>query len=265
VRSGRVLRYNPAAMLTAPLRRPDLLAEQRERPPFGHRQFNADDPPVRAGITGSGDDMLLLVWSARDLAREVAAGARVLGGLGVRAGARVGNTLPGALATPGALLLGDVNEALGALDVPLGAIDGDAAARAAWELADRVECEILVLDPATAPTFFLAAPTGARPWWRGIVWLERGDGRARSVPPGGFDGWQRTWLAIPEVASFAGGTCEHGKMHVDAGVAVEITEGRAVFEARGAAAAPGPFDTGMRARLVACACGADGPALELTW
>jgi hypothetical protein len=252
-------------MLTPPLRRPDLLAEQRKRPPFGHRRFTAGDPPVRAGITGSGDDMLLLVWSASDLAREVAAGTRVLGALGVRAGKRVGNTLPGALATPGALLLGDVNEALGALDVPLGAIDSDGAARAAWELADRVQCEILVLDPTTATSFFHAAPAIARPWWHGVVWLERGNGRARPVPPGGFRGWQRTWLAVPEVASFAGGSCEHGRMHLDADVAVEIADGRAVLEARGAAAAPGPFDTGMRARLVACACGAEGPALELTW
>src|SRR5262249_51245157 len=141
VRCGRLLRYNPAAMPTAPLRRPDLLVEQRERPPFGHRQFTASDPPVRAGITGSGTDVLLLVWSASDLAREVAAGVRVLGGLGVRAGTRVGNTLPGALATPGALLLGDVNEALGALDVPLGAIDGDGAARAAREPPDHVQVE----------------------------------------------------------------------------------------------------------------------------
>jgi hypothetical protein len=250
-------------MLTTPLRRPDLLADQRERPPFGHRQFSAADPPVRAGITGSGADLLLLAWSASDLAREVAAGVRVLGSLGVRAGARVGNTLPGALATPGALLLGDVNEALGALDVPLGVIADDGAARAAWELVDRVQCEVLVLDPTTAMTFFRAAPPGARPWWRGVVWLERGDGHARPAPPGGFAGWQRTWLAVPEVASFAGGSCEQGRLHVDAGVAVEIAGGRAVLKPRDAAAAPGPFDTGMPARIVACACGADGPALEL--
>src|SRR5215831_3550688 len=207
-------------MPTAPLRRRDLLADQREHPPFGPRGFAREDPPVRVGITGSGADMLLLAWSATDLAREVEEGTRVLGRLGVRAGARVANTLPGALATPGALLLGDVNEALGALDVPLGAIDSDGAARAAWELADRVQCEILVLDPTTATTFFQAAPPDARPWWHGVVWLERGDGRARPALPGGFDGWQRTWLAVPEVASFAGGSCEHGRMHVDADVAV---------------------------------------------
>jgi hypothetical protein len=251
-------------MPTAPLRRPDLVADQAKTAPFGHRRFREDDPPVRVGTTGTGADLLLLAWSASDLAHEVAAGVRVLGRIGVRAGARVGNTLPGALATPGALLLGDVNEAIGALDVPLGVVDSDGAARAAWDLADRVQCEILVLDPVTAPALFQAAAAVARPWWRGIVWLERGDGHARPPAPGEFDGWQRTWLAVPEVASFAGGSCEYGALHVDAGVAVEVVNGHAVLEPRGAAAASGPFDTGLAARLVDCACGG-GPALELTW
>jgi hypothetical protein len=264
VRCAGVLRYNPGAMPAAPLRRPDLVADQGNAPPFGRRRFPGDDPPVRVGTTGTGGDLLLLAWSARDLAREVAAGVRVLGRLGVRAGARVGNTLPGALATPGALLLGDVNEAIGALDVPLGVIDTDAAARAAWDLADRVQCEVLVLDPATAPALFQAAPGVARPWWRGIVWLERGTGHTRPPTPREFEGWQRTWLAVPEVASFTAGSCERGALHVDVGVAVEVVNGHAVLETRGAAAAPGPFDTEMAARLVDCACGG-GPALELTW
>jgi hypothetical protein len=259
VRCAHVLSYNPAAM---PQRRFDLLADQRDRPPFGHRQFTAGDPPVRAGITGTGDDMLLLCWSKGDLSREVAAGVRVLGRLGVHAGARVGNTLPGALATPGALLLGDVTEAIGALDVPLGVIESESMARAAWELADRVQCEILVLDPVTAATLFLAAPGVERPWWSGIVWLERGEGHPRPAPPDGFVGWQRTWLAVPEVASFAGGTCERGRMHADTAVAVDVVDGRLVLAADGAAA-PGAFDTGMTARLVDCACAASGAALEL--
>jgi hypothetical protein len=249
-------------MPTAPLRRPDLVADQARTPPFGHRRFPQDDPPVRVGTTGTGADLLLLAWSASDLAHEVAAGIRVLGRVGVRAGARVGNTLPGALATPGALLLGDVNEAIGALDVPLGVVDTAGAARAAWDLADRVQCEILVLDPATATAFFQAAPAAARPWWRGIVWLERGQGRPKPPAPGDFDGWQRAWLAVPEVASFAGGSCERGGVHVDAGVAVEVVNGHAVLDARGSAAAPGPFDTGIAARLVDCACGG-GRALEI--
>src|SRR5262245_50313340 len=129
--------------------RRELVADQQAHPPFGHRTFAADGPPVRVGVTGTGADLLLLAWSAADLTREVAAGTRVLGRLGVGAGLRVGNTLPGALATPGALLLGDVNEAIGALDVPLGTVETEAGARAAWELVDRVQCHILILLPET--------------------------------------------------------------------------------------------------------------------
>src|SRR5262249_14384744 len=88
----------------------------------------------------------------------------VLGRLGIGPGTRVANTLAGALATPGALLLGDVHEALGALDVPLGTVETDAAARAAWGLIDRGEGEGLVLEPSTAAPFLGAAPAAA--WHR---------------------------------------------------------------------------------------------------
>src|SRR5262249_23362030 len=189
--ASRAYANNGRGMRKAPPRRSDRAANRRAPPPFGHRRFTAADRPVRAGITGSGPALLLLAWSATDLAREIEAGARVLGRLGIGPGTRVANTLAGALATPGALLLGDVHEALGALDVPLGTVETDAAARAAWELVDRVECEVLVLEPSTAATLFAAAPAAPRPWLRGIVWVVRGD---HVVPPAvGFDGWHRIW------------------------------------------------------------------------
>jgi hypothetical protein len=204
----------------------------------------------------------MLVWSAADLTQEIEAGARVLAELGVRPGLRVGNTLPGALATPGALLLGDVNEAIGALDVPLGTIDSDAGARAAWELVDRVACEVLVLDPRTAPLFFAGAPAAPRPWWQGIVWLDPGNGDIRPAAPEGFAGWQRTWLAVPEVACFVGGTCERGLLHVDTGVGADVAAGELILIPRRAVAAPGPYATGIAARMVNCGCALGGPALE---
>ena len=262
VRPGGRVRYTGDRMATTPLRRADLLADQAAHPPFGHRRFTGDDPPVRVGVTGAGAELLLLVWSATDLAAEIQAGTRVLGRLGVRPGMRVANTLPGALATPGALLLGDVNEAIGALDVPLGTADTEAAARAAWELVDRVQCEVLVLAAETAATFLAAASDAPRPWLQGIIWLSRPGGAERPVVPEGFPGWQRTWLAVPEVASFAASSCARGVLHADAGVGAEVAGGELVLAPHGAAAASGPYATGIAARAVRCPCGGEGTAFE---
>jgi len=233
--------------------RRDLVADQQARPPFGGRTFAADGPPVRVGVTGTGDDLLLLAWSAADLAREVAAGTRVLGRLGVRAALRVGNTLPGALATPGALLLGDVNEAIGALDVPLGTVETEAAARGAWELVDRVECQILVLLPETAEGFFRAAPATPRPWLGGVIWLQQPEGAAPPAVPAAFSVWERLWLAVPEVSSFAAGSCEHGVLHADPEAGAEVADGELVLAPPAAREA---FATCMTARRASCACGA---------
>src|SRR5437764_10082665 len=137
------------------LRRADLLRDQRAHPPLGTHRSRA---AVRAGVAGTGETLLVLAWSAAELARERAAGVRLLRRLGVAPGMRVANTLPGALATPGSLLLGDVVEELGALDVPLGQVDGAAAARQVWELVDRVTPDVTVLDDASAAPFLAAAP-----------------------------------------------------------------------------------------------------------
>jgi hypothetical protein len=193
---------------------------------------------------------------------------------------RVANTLAGALVTPGSLLLGDVVEALGALDVPLGTIDGEAAARAAWDLVDRVEPAVLVLEGATAGPFFAAAPPRARPWWLGVVWLRRGAEVAAHRPPPsacGFAGWQRTWLAVPEATSFVAGSCAHGRFHLDEGVMGEVLaasppgtcavgdEGILTLTTLAGDTALLRFATAVRARTVRgpCACGDAGAAVEL--
>lgn len=248
-------------MPAAPLRRADLLADQAARPPFGHRRFPPGDPPIRLGVAGSGSGLLLLVWTAADLHAEIEAGVRVLGRLGVRPGMRVANTLPGALATPGALLLGDVNEAIGALDVPLGTADSPAAARAAWDLVDRVECAVLVLAPDTAGALFAAMPAADRPWWTGIVWRWCPGDPQPPAPPAGFAGWERTWLAVPEAASFAAATCAAGAFHLDAAVESAVVEGELILTPRGAAAAPGPYSTTLAVRPADCRCGGAEPAV----
>jgi hypothetical protein len=258
-------------MDSAPLpltRHADLVADQLAHPPLGSRRPAGAPPTVRAGTSGTGADLLVLAWSAAELGRERRAGTRLLGRLGVRPGMRVANTLPGALATPGSLLLGDVVEELGGLDVPLGAIESPASAKQAWELVDRVEPEVLVLDAATAGAFLGSAPERRRAWWRGIVWLA-GPGRAsRSAVPAaaGFSGWERTWLAVPEVTSFVAGSCAAGLLHVDEGVRPEIgDDGRLALTPLGGDAPPLRYATEVAACVVpgACACGAPGPALEV--
>jgi hypothetical protein len=242
--------------------RAELLADQAAHPPFGARTFGGDDGPVRVGVTGSGATLLLLPWSEADLARERAAGARVFGRLGIRGRMRVANALPGALATPGALIVGDVNEELGALDVPLGEIATPAAAAAAWELLDRVEVNVLILDPATARPLLDAAPPSPRPWWRGIVWLARPGAITNPPATGGFDGWQRTWLAVPEVTSFAGGDCAEGRVHVDPALAPTAERGTLVLGPLHPGV-PWRYQTELPARGAAsCRCGSSDPAFE---
>lgn len=238
-------------------RRVDLVADQLAHPPWGSTGFTPDDPPVRVGVSGSGPDLLLLGWTADALAREVAAGARLFARCGIAPGMRVANTLPGALATPGALLVGDVIEAIGALDVPLGVIEAEAAANPAWELFDRVEATVLIAEPAAATTFFAAAPRAERPWWQGIVWLSRGTAAAPVPPPPGFAGWQRTWLAVAEVTSFVAASCAAGSFHLANGLDVDVDGGELVL-------GPHPYGSGLRARRVEpCTCGAPGLAVAL--
>lgn len=262
-------------------RRAELVRDQLAHLPFGTRRCADAGLPVRVGITGSGPELLVLAWTAADLARERAAGARLLGRLGVRPGMRVANTLGGALTTPGALLLGDVVEEIGALDVPLGALDTEAAARQAWELIDRVEPEVLIVDRASRRHLFAAAPARSRPWWRVLISLRVADEEAEPPAPvpelAGFDGWLSTWVAAPEATSFAAHSCAAGRFHADPGVLAEVVD-----EAGGGEVPAGETGTlaltplggdtpvlrylsGPRARGApgACPCGAGGLALEL--
>ncbi len=239
------------------VRRADLVADQLATPPWGRHAFAPDDPPVRVGATGSGGELLLLGWTASQLEAEIAAGARLFAGFGIAPGMRIANTLPGALVTPGALLVGDVIEAIGALDVPLGTIEAEAAAKPAWELFDRVEATVLIAEPGSGTTaFFAAAPRAERAWWKGIVWLSRGTAAAPVPPPPGFDGWQRTWLAVPEATSFVAGSCSKGRFHVLSGVATDIEGGELVVGSR-------RYASGLRVRSTErCECGA-GASLSL--
>ena len=259
----------PEALMRLPLtRREELLRDQLANRPYGTRRFADAVLPVRAGITGTGPELLVLTWSAADLARERGAGARLLGRLGVRPGMAVANTLRGALVTPGALLLGDVVEEIGALDVPLGAIENDAAARQAWELVDRVRPAVVVVDHASAARFFAAMPPAERSWWQGIVWLHTG----AVAPPqpavpdiARFTGWQRLWLAVPEATTFVAHSCAAERLHCDEGVIAEVVDDTLVLTPLSVDSPVLRYATGLRARVLdaPCACGSDALGIEL--
>ena len=260
--------------------RDDLLDDQLQHLPHGTRRFPNASHPVRTGISGSGASLLVLTWTAADLAGERAAGTHLLERLGVTPGMRVANTLPGALSSPGSLLLGDVVEELGALDIPLGVVDGDAAARSAWELLDRVHPDVVILDGASAARMFADTPTATRGWWRGIVWLRTGNDVAAppSPPPAaGFAGWQRLWLAVAEATSFVAYSCAAARLHTLDHAVIEVVD-----EASGAPCATGEVGTlvvtplagdtpllryasSVRVRVAAppCRCGAHDAGFEL--
>lgn len=261
-------------------RREEILRDQLDHLPHGSRRLADGGWPVRVGVTGTGASLLVLAWSASELARERAAGTRMLKQLGIATGMRVANTLPGALATPGSLLLGDVIEDIGALDVPLGTVDSDAAARQAWELVDRVQPAVMVLDPTSGGRLLAAAPRRVRTWWQGIVWLRAGKSEAE-LPPlpdaVGFAGWQRMWLAVPEATSFLAHSCAAARFHLDEAVLAEIVDdetgtARPANHAGTLALTPLGGETpllryasGVRAKCVdaRCSCGGVGTVLEL--
>lgn len=259
-------RIDANALSRLPLtRREELLRDQLEHLPHGTRRFADAAPPVRAGVTGTGDELLVLTWSAADLARERAAGARLLARLGVRAGMPVANTLRGALATPGALLLGDVVEAIGGLDVPLGAIENETAARQAWELVDRVQPAVLITDHASAARLFAAVPSATRAWWQGIVWLHEDSERPSLPDAAGFTGWQRAWLAVPEVTSFVAYSCAAARLHCDAGVVAEVVDGTLVLTPLGVDTPVLRYASELRARAqtAPCSCGSTDTGIDL--
>lgn len=264
----RRLGRTPAWVEVSPTLRADLLRDQVEHPPLGTRHLPGAGTPVRVGTSGSGEDLLLLSWSEADLALERRAGTRLLSCLGIAPATAIANTLPGALASPGSLLFGDVVEEHGGLDVPLGAIESDAAAKQAWDLVDRVTPAILCLETATAERFFAAAPAAERPWIQGLLWLRRA-GAPAAAPPvprsAGFAGWQRLWLSVPEASSFAAVSCAAGKLHADERLVVELGEaGNLLLTPTDGASALLRYDTGLRARRIeTCTCGGAGTAFDL--
>jgi pimeloyl-ACP methyl ester carboxylesterase len=186
-------------------------------------------------------------------------GDAILRRLGVTPGMRVANTCP-ARRDPRLLLLGDVVEEPGR-STSRSASSTRRRGAPGVELVDRVQPDVLVL--ADAATFFAHAPVAERAWWRGIVWLCS----PSPVPPAtGFAGWQRSWLAVPEVTSFVAAECGSGRLHVDEAVVAEVVDGVLVLTPLGLDTPLVRYLTDVRARLSAdpCACGDGGTVLQLS-
>ena len=94
---------------------------------------------------------------------------------------------------------------------------------------------MIVLNETSATHLFAAVPAGARSWWKGIVWLRTDDvaGVERPVPPPPFAGWQKTWLSVPDVASFVAHEVAPGRFQLDEGVHGEAVDGRLVLTTLG--------------------------------
>jgi hypothetical protein len=195
---------------------------------------------------------------------------------------RIANALPGALATPGSLLLGDVVQDLGGLDVPLGAIDSAAVAKQAWTLIDLVEPAAIVLDTPAALQLFGSATARQRPWWQGIVWLHvngEGGGAPAVSEAAGFSGWQRTWLAVPDVTCFLAVSCAAERFHIDTRTSVDVVDettgsripngriGELAITALDMDTSVAAYRSGIRGCLKedACPCGASGVTFIAVW
>ena len=132
----------------APVRVEDLAADERAHPPYG--SWRSAAAFVRVGVPQRPSALEMLVFTTDDLAREARVGALALSAAGLAPGGRETNTFPGGLATPGSLVVGDAAQALGALDMPVGAITAAGPRDVAFDFWQRVKPDFAVLDEAGA-------------------------------------------------------------------------------------------------------------------
>jgi hypothetical protein len=127
-----------------PMHTENLAADERERPPYG--SWRAAGAFVRVGVPARPSALEMLVFTGDDLAREARVGALALSAAGLAPGGRETNTFPGGLATPGSLVVGDAAQALGVLDMPVGAITAAGPRDVAFDFWQRVKPDFAVLD-----------------------------------------------------------------------------------------------------------------------
>jgi len=254
-----------------PASRRELAAFQRNLPPdVWHRQ---DPPLVRCGIAGSGEDMVVLAWTAAALAVERDAGVAMLRRFGVKPGMRAVHTLPGALFTPGSLLLGDVLEALGVLDVPLGPIRKESDSALLWSTVRSLNADVLVTEAASGLRILREQPPAdvlakLRHW----IWMsEDPTFTIPPLPPLASGTRCALWLTAPEAECFFAYRCPESSVHLHHPERVRIPspEERRSLRAEGLIVAADSANQGIEIlvpwpvrNLRHCACG-QGGALEL--
>lgn len=226
----------------------ELAADEAAHPPFG--TWRSPRRWVRVGVPTRPSPIEMLVFSADDLAREARIGARTLARAGLAPGLRETNTLPGGLATPGSLVVGDAVEALGALDMPVGPIDAEAPRAIACDFWSRVRPDFAVVDVAGARALAgIAAGHGGSVEALGIcavALLTDLRDPEPEVPALGVP--VRRIVGLAEAFSLLAVREDDGLFHPPADeVACEIVDGRLLVTTLGHGAALVRFDTGVRA------------------
>jgi phenylacetate-CoA ligase len=248
-------------------------AEVEAHPPFGRIRLD-DEPLLRAGlVTTAVPRPVPIAWSRADLGREAALGARFLRGAGLRARSRTSDTLGGGLVTPGTLAVSDALDALDAVALPVGPINGDVALARAREIWEIVRPEALIVDAPTLAFLEGAGQTAVAPSL--VVVLTPGE--AESLAVSSVETRYRV-LSVPQVGTFVAGECaRHAGLHFaeDAFVAETVDEagmpsedgaaGRLLLTPLRRSLALIRFDTGLRARIdrTPCECGGTDARLHV--
>jgi hypothetical protein len=235
----------------APVTTEDLAADERERPPYG--SWRAARAFVRVGVPARPSALEMLVFTAEDLAREARVGALALSAAGLAQGGRETNTFAGGLATPGSLVVGDAAQALGALDMPVGAIAAAGPRDVAFDFWQRVKPDFAVLDEAGARDLQrLLADKGTTAPALGIrAAAIVGDLRdpEADVPDLGIATTRIVGLA--EAFSLLAARDAHGVFVAPGSeVVVEVLDGELVLTTLHHSAALVRYATGVRAKLV---------------
>lgn len=133
----------------------ELRADQRANPPFG--SYQSREGAVRVGTsTGTTGEPTLILWTARDLAVEHEAAARMFWRFGLRPGTLVTHSHPLGVYGGGAILSSAL-ERFGAVVMAVGAPATDAQAEAGVRLFAHTKPEMYMMLEAGSLRFYEAA------------------------------------------------------------------------------------------------------------